>query len=292
MNSMGQDSLMPPSVFFEASHIVAGTGGLFSLRLSPYAPKEDVFLVLDLYDLDNPVHPEGHLGWWSFRVDSVGDSLQGKVSVRGNRASVAIDGMKCFDRWINSNTVTFERLVINAVLRANTTNAIVHLDKVPVFRTERDSEAYRAIVSRDWHSPPFAEAWFSYPRKATVRIVASHIVLHDAVSNFCLDLYRLCKQNDIPVEMYAGHCHLALNDVVRKIDSLESDAGPDDTLFYFFRPMIPGSIKPRVCRSRRRSHIFMASPIPGCCKSSIWSSVSGALKRWSSCRASPDLTGS
>ncbi len=239
MTGMVKNNLSPPSVNFDSSHIVAGEGGTFSLQLSPDVSKTDVFLVVDIYDLDNRIHPDGHLGWWSFRLDSVSESLKGKISIRGNRASVVIEGMKCLNHWINGDEVPFSRLVVNAVLRSNTTNAIVHLDEVPVFRTQRDHEAYRAIVPRNWDSPLFAEAWFIYPQKATIRIVAPNIFLQDAVGNFCLDVYRLCKQNGISVEMYAGRRHLALNDIVRKIDALEGDWTADDTLLYFFSTYDP-----------------------------------------------------
>jgi glycosyltransferase involved in cell wall biosynthesis len=239
MNSIGGVSIVQPSVSFNAPHIITGKDGRFSLQASPDLSREDVFLVMDVYDLDNSVHPDGHLGWWSFRVDSVGDSLHGKVSIRGNKVTVAMDGMKSFDRWVNANAVKFGRLTISAVLRANTTNAIVRMDRIPVFRNEKDCAAFRAVIPKDWHVPPFADAWFIYPQDATVRIVAPNIVLHDAVGNFCLDVYKLCKQNDIPVEMYAGYRHLALNEVVQRIGRLETDVKPNDTLFYFFSTFDP-----------------------------------------------------
>ena len=239
MTDVAKRNLSYPSVNFDSSQVVAQTRGRFSLRLSPEVSKADVSLVVDIYDLDNRIHPGGHVGWWSFRLDTAGDSLKGEISVSGNRVSVAMDGIKCFNHWINGDEAPFRRLVANAVLRSNTTNAIVHLDEVPVFRTQSDHEAYRAIVSRNWDSPLFADAWFIYPQKATVRIVAPNIFSRDSVGNFCLDVYKLCKQNGIAVGMYAGRCDLFLNDMVRKIDVLEQDSTPDDTLLYFFSTYDP-----------------------------------------------------
>ncbi|MGO9121994.1 MAG: glycosyltransferase [Desulfomonilaceae bacterium] len=239
MTDIAKRNLSSLSVNFDSSHVVAQTSGRFSLRLSPEVTNEDVFLVVDIYDLDNRIHPGGHLGWWSFRTDSVGDRLNGKISISGNRALVAIDGIECFNRWINEDEVPFRRLVANAVLRSNTTNAIVHLDEVPVFRTRKDHEAYRATFSRNWDSPLFADAWFIHPQKITVRIVAPNIFLQDSVGNFCLDVYKLCIQNGISTEMYAGRCDLAINDIVRKIGNLQEDSTPDDTLLYFFSTYDP-----------------------------------------------------
>ena len=234
MNGTAKNDSASPTVFFDSFHVVAETGRTFSLRLSPEVLVSDVFLSLDIYDLDNRVHPEGHVGWWSFRLDSVGDRLKGELSIEGNRISVGMDAMECSHQWINEEEVPFRRLVVIAVLRSNTTNGIVHLDEIPVFRTQSDHEAYRAIFDRNWDSPAFAEAWFIFPRRSTIRIVAPNVFPGDAVGNFCLDVYRLCKQNDISVELYAGRCHLALNDMVRKIDALKEESTPDDTLLYFF----------------------------------------------------------
>ncbi len=234
MNGTAKNDASPPTVYFDSSHVVSETGGTFSLRLSSEALMADVFLSLDIYDLDNRVHPAGHLGWWSFRVDSVGDPLRGELSIEGNRVSVGMEAMECFNHWINEEEVPFRRLVAIAVLRSNTTNAIVHLDEIPAFRTESDHEVYRAVLDRNWDSPAFADAWFVFPRRSTIRIVAPNVFPGDAVGNFCLDVYRLCKQNDISVELYAGRCHLALNDIVRKTDALKGESTPDDTLLYFF----------------------------------------------------------
>lgn len=232
-------NLSSPSVNFDSSHVVAQTSGRFSLRLSPDVAKADVSLVMDIYDLDNRVHPGGHLGWWSFRLDTAGESLKGEISISGNRVSIAMDGMKCFNSWINRDEVLFRRLVANAVLRSKATNAIVDLDEVPVFRTRSDHEAFRATVPRNWDSPLLADAWFIHPQKATIRIVAPNIFMRDSVGNFCLDVYKLCRQNDIAVEMYAGRRDLSVNDIVRKIYALQGDSTPDDTLLYFFSTYDP-----------------------------------------------------
>jgi glycosyltransferase involved in cell wall biosynthesis len=234
MTAVVNDYLSSPSVNFESTQIVAETGGNFTLRLSSDVPQADVFLVVDLYDLDNPVHPGGHVGWWSFPAESIAHSLNGRLSIEANRVSVTIDGMDCLNHWINSDEVAFRRLIANAVLRSNTTNAIVHLDEVPVFRTQTDHNSYRAIVSRNWDYPFVADTWFLFPERSTVRITAPNIFLRDAVGNFCLDIYRLCKQNGISAHMYARRCDLSLNDIVHKTDFLQRDSTPDDILFYFF----------------------------------------------------------
>jgi glycosyltransferase involved in cell wall biosynthesis len=67
-----------------------------------------------------------------------------------------------------------------------------------------------------------------------VRIVSQSIHLHDAVGNLCLDLYRMLRQNRVAVEMYAEQFNLELNDIVRSVNLLSSEAGKDDYVLYFF----------------------------------------------------------
>ena len=50
-------------VFFTKSQIELMAGGGFECTLSIASNDSDLSLSIDIYDLDNAVHPEGHLGW-------------------------------------------------------------------------------------------------------------------------------------------------------------------------------------------------------------------------------------
>ena len=49
-------------VHFSAPEIVFSNGGIFECSLSPQALASDLSLVIDIYDLDHPVHPGGTSG--------------------------------------------------------------------------------------------------------------------------------------------------------------------------------------------------------------------------------------
>lgn len=209
------------------------TGGQFECVLSTSTASADLSLVIDIYDLDNPVHPEGHLGWWQFPLTQLSEFVAGRVSLTANGVACDLDGAQPVHLWVNDQKVEFRRLAVNAVLRSNITNGIVYLDKVPAFRDPSDRDSFRLGFSRNWHHPTYASASFVSPQETTVRIVSRNIFLKDAVGNFCLELYRALKQNDIPVALYAEQFDLSLNDFVRRVDLISEEATTRDQLLYF-----------------------------------------------------------
>lgn len=224
---------------FIAPEIVLTNGGAFECRLSTQALESDLSLIIDIYDMDNPVHPDGHLGWWQFPVNTLDNLMHGTLTEAQGIVHCTLAGNEPTHHWINERKVTFDRLVVNAVLRANITNAIVHLDKVPLFKKMKDLIDFRAGFSRDWVNPRFSSPGFVFPPTSTVCIVARNISPRDAVGNLCLDVFRMLKQNNIPVEMYAENTDLVINDIVLKIERLGVDASSDNQLLYFFSTYDP-----------------------------------------------------
>lgn len=220
-------------VGFAAPQIDLTIGGAFECVLSTTTASTDLSLVIDIYDLDNPVHPEGHLGWWQFPLVKLGDRVSGRISLTANGVLCDLDGAQPVHLWINEQKLEFNRLVVNAVLRSNLTNGIIYLDKVPAFRNTVDLEMFRRGFSRDWHHPAYGPANFVAPEDVTVRIVSRNIFQRDAVGNLCLDIYRLFKQNNIPVALYAEQFELSLNDFVRKVDLISKETMSYDQLLYF-----------------------------------------------------------
>ncbi len=227
------------TINFVNSEIVLADGGLFECRLSTQAIDSDLSVVIDVYDLDNPVHPDGHLGWWKFPVNRLSNFEKGLLSIEGGIVHCELGELPPAHFWENDCKVPFKRLVINAVLRANITNAIVYLDKVPAFKSRKDLAKFRTGFSREWSLPRFATLTYVFPRTSTVRIVSRNIFPRDAVGNLCLDVFKLLQQNNIPVEIYAENTDLALNDMVRRVDRLVTDIAADDQLLYFFSTFDP-----------------------------------------------------
>jgi glycosyltransferase involved in cell wall biosynthesis len=222
------------SVMFEQDEITAENGGQFSLRLLGDIRHADVFLTIDIYDFDNAVHPTGHVGWWRFPVDTLGKRIAGHVRLVKGGVDVSLADVTSEDRWINEVPMLPKRCAINAALRSKSTNSIAALGQIPAFASAQDRFEFRSRFSRDWPIPQFARPHYVLPRHATVRIVSQSVHLHDAVGNLCLDLYRMLRQSAVAVEVYAGHFSLELNDIVRPIERLSSDAGKDDHVLYFY----------------------------------------------------------
>lgn len=221
------------NVVFDDHWVDLTETGTFTCVLSKSASASDLSLVIDIYDLDNQVHPDGHLGWWQFPVSQLGKRVVGHLSLTDTGVLCELDGFQPGHQWVNKENIRFRRLVVNAVLRSNITNGIVYLDKVPAFKYASDWASFRQNFSRDWKCPAYAPASFVVPPGEVVRIVSRNIFLKDAVGNFCLELYRVLKQNNIPVELYAEQFDLSLNDIVRRVDLIFKEAKLQDQLLYF-----------------------------------------------------------
>jgi glycosyltransferase involved in cell wall biosynthesis len=228
--------------FIETELIADKKSVPFSLQLSDQLNKADASLVLDLYDLNNPSHPEGHLGWWKFPLNTEAQTIQGSLQL--DPASITLtDGTAPIDSWVNPEKVNAKQCILIAVLRANTSNAILHMHKIPVFLSKADHTHYRETRRQEFTNPArFAESWFLPASKGSVRIVCSNIFAKDAVGQFCFDIYQLCQQNHIPVELYAEYFDLGLNTLIHRESKVLRDTTPDDTIIYFhstYDPLLP-----------------------------------------------------
>jgi len=230
---------MQPKVNFVNKEILLTKEGSFELCFSEGVSSADVSLVIDIYDLDNPVHPEGHFGWWQFSVDSIKNSVSGSLTLQNGKLELRLDDLSVLNHWLNEQEVTFSRLVVNAVLRDNITNAIACLDKVVAFKDSRDLAKFRGGFNRNWDTPRYATANYIFPKDRTIRLVARNLYAGDAVGNLCLDIYRMLLQDDIKAEVYAENFDLSLNDFVRRIDSLKDETRHKDQLLYFYSTYDP-----------------------------------------------------
>jgi len=256
-------------VMFEQHDLLADEGGEFTLRLLGNVAHADVFLTIDIYDLDHPVHPSGHVGWWRFPVETLVDGAAGRLHVREAGIEVSLAGLASEDRWINEERLRPRRSVVNAVLRSKSANAIVSRDQIPAFADAKHRSEFRARFDRDWRSPRFASPHFVPPAQARVRIISQSIQLQDAVGNLCLDLYRMLRQSGVAAEMYAEDFNLALNDIVRPLNRLPSDAGKDDYVLYFFS-IFDRHLKDvlDIPAARKIAYFHGITP-PTCCRCSI-----------------------
>ena len=222
----------------------------FSVELGTRTRAAELSLVIDVYDFDNPVHPEGHLGWWSFPLAAL--DLPAQVQLSLADGNVTINGQSSTASWSNPDFAATSRLVVNAVLRSATTNAIVDLDRVPAFTDPADLAALRAGFDRDWSAPRYAPVQILPAAGETVHIVAPDLALRDGVGNLCLELYRHLRQNNVPVMLHAARADFAIGDLVSPYKALPERVGAADRVIYFYSTHDPllGLVTGLDCRSK------------------------------------------
>ncbi|MEW9805687.1 glycosyltransferase [Mesorhizobium sp. ZMM04-5] len=204
-----------------------------TLAVSDAALQADASIVIDVYDLDHPVHPAGHLGWWKFRM-AAASPVDIRLRVDASAVEATLANEPPTQLWLNPAPPQYRRLLLNAVVRSNTTNAILALDRIAAVPGEDALVEFRAAFDRDWSSPRLAPSPYIPDPGQTIHIVSRAIFQRDAVGELCLDLYRMLRQNRIPVRMHAEGCDLTINDIVEPQNLLHERIGPADQVLYFY----------------------------------------------------------
>lgn len=215
--------------------IVLDRGGSFTLSLPREWVASSVFLVIDIYDLDNPVHPEGHIGWWRYDIARLPRSPGGRLEIdEDDRVTPRFESVAAVDEWRNPAGVKAARMELLIVLRSVITNAILSMDRIPVMRTVADLTEFRSSFDRDFRTPRFAPPHYLMPARRQVHLVAGNIFQRDAVGNLCLALYRMLSQHEVSVRLFGDNFDLAMNDVIERRENLAARLKPDDIILYFF----------------------------------------------------------
>jgi glycosyltransferase involved in cell wall biosynthesis len=229
------------SAMFEQTEVVLETGGRFSFSFDgqfafdSHGQQPQLNLVIDVYDLDSPVHPDGHLGWWRYQLEELARRPGGQLSIAEDGiATIELDHARPLDCWRNDKPVHANRLLLLLVLRSSITNAIVAIERVPVLRSQDDLASFRATVLQGVDTPHYTPPQFILPSMTRACIVARNIFPRDAVGNLCVDLYRMLRQQGTDVLLFADDFDLAMNDVIRRQERLADHLTPDDTIVYFF----------------------------------------------------------
>ena len=215
--------------------IVLEHDGALSLNLPDERDAWNVFLVIDIYDLHNPVHPQGHLGWWRYEIGQLTANPTGRlVHDEGGKVKPVFKCVLPVDEWRNPSEVLANRMELQVVLRSAITNAILSIDRIPVLPSVGDLEAFRSSFDRHYQSPRYAPPHYLLPAHRQVHIVATSIFQRDGVGNLCLGLYRMLRQHQVAVSLFADNFDLAMNDVIDRREMLASRVRADDIIIYFF----------------------------------------------------------
>ena len=215
--------------------------------------EHDVFLVIDIYSAANPVHPEGHAGWWKWtladREDITLEVIKSETSL-----SVRFNGEEPTEYWLNDQYAAAQEpvLALHVVLRQNTSGSISFNDTVQVFNDKRAWQATEARLAEfEAVAPgPVSIPWYHWPSKSTVRIVAANIFERDAVGNFAIGLYKLLRANHIPAKLYASQFDPPLRGAITYLGELIDEVEEHDLVwmnFSIYDPYLP-SIAALNCR--------------------------------------------
>lgn len=247
MSLLSPTTAAPPRVALDLDRVDLTRAKSAKLQLTFPASnwEQDVFLVIDIYSASNPVHPEGHAGWWKWPLVERED-VTVQVTKTDKGLSVRFNGESATEFWANEefSSATEPVLSLHVVLRRTLSSSICFNDLLQVFNdkqalqaTEARRAQFEALPSR-----PVSVPWFLWPADSTVRIVAANIFERDAVGNFALGLSRLLRANGIPCQLYASQFDPPLRGTIRYVGELLDDVEEQDLVwmnFSIFDPYLP-----------------------------------------------------
>lgn len=211
--------------------------GTLQLAFSPAVWQRDLVLVVDIYSANNPVHPEGHVGWWGSPLWNKGDQAA-TITRTANGFEVALDGKEPADSWVNPEFSGLEEgaLTVKIVLRDATTGAIVFEDAVILHNHAASLQAAEAAceaVHRS-ESPITSAAWFGWPKDTTVHLAAANIFSRDAIGNFVIDMHRMFRANGVRSQLYASQFEPQLRGAIRHVSNLTHEVSEHDVVLLNF----------------------------------------------------------
>ncbi len=210
------------------------------LRLSFSASvwDKDLFLVVDIYAANNPVHPGGHVGWWKCPLREKKGDVIVRLEKDATRLRVLFDNQPAEEQWVNRQFTGIETdvLSLHVVLRQTLSEGIEFDDKLFIYNSTDAlaSSLQRREAVESPRGEPTSIPWYVWPTDCRVHVVAANVFENDAVGNFAFSVYRLLRGNGIPCQLYAGNFDPALRPTVRHVSDLLAVAEPTDLVFFNF----------------------------------------------------------
>ncbi|MBL9125130.1 MAG: glycosyltransferase [Planctomycetaceae bacterium] len=245
MNSSAAAAPLRVSLDVERVDLTRAKTAKIRLTFPPATWEHDVFLVVDVYAALNPIHPEGHAGWWKW---TLADREEITLQVHKSDAGLAVrfNGQAPTEFWVNEDydPAAEPVLALHVVLRQNSSGSIVFNDLVQVFNDKRALEWAEDRRNRfaTIDAEPLSIPWYHWPRSSTVRIVAANIFERDAVGNFAIGVARLLQANGIPCQLYASQFEPALRGAIRYQGEILDDVEEQDLVwmnFSIYDPYLP-----------------------------------------------------
>lgn len=219
---------------FLSKDAVLDRGGAFTLAIDKNNIPDGARFTLDVYDLDHPVHPQGHVGWNEYDLPSLPDRLEGRLSLdQAGELQIEAGDLAPIDRWRNPDPVHPQRFMLIAALRTHD-GRLLSTVRIPVLKSAADLRDFRSASAADHRSLRFAAPLQPIPAGRRIHIVAPNIFPRDAVGNLCLRLFEMLKQHGGKVKLFAENFDMSLNDIVEDRARLARMIQPGDVILYSF----------------------------------------------------------
>ena len=210
------------------------------LRMSPEVLEGNYFLVIDLYSASNPVHPQGHLGWWACDL-AANKELRVALSRRNGAFAVAFDGRACPEgkSWVNPDRADWrtERVVaLHVVLRSSDNKALVFDEVIHLYQDKASLQAARAARNEAGKALPATTRtvprWYCWPRGTRAFVLARDIFEGDAVGNFALGLGKFLKTHGVVSRLGAANFDPRLRGVIQPMGRLLGEIREQDLVLF------------------------------------------------------------
>ena len=227
-----------PIAILHDTYLMLAKNNIFSMDIKNFDSKQ-MFLVIDIYAMKNPVHPQGHPGW--FRFDQIEDGkLCFTVKESNNKNGIVVssnDNIPLIDCWCYTQIENLPfPLEIHVVIRKRINNEILFEDKIICFETEHDyfqyKNEYRNIHNVKINLLPIKQI---IPRNLFAKIVVRTFADGDAVGYFAREMAELLLSQGIKNRIYVQNCESAFRPFVKHYEDLLNEGShPNDLIIYHY----------------------------------------------------------
>lgn len=232
-------------VCFSPSYLDLNTqSGSASLTVRmPFAPgMNTAMLAIDAYTDQNPIHPEGHHGWWVFQIEPNTDFEFSFQMVNGLLQVDGID-LQPSDSWVNT-TLQEDDLTgsirLHLVLRHRLNNSILSQQTLLLYQDERQLKddqdiAHEYLPAAHEYFQKFSHG-FNFPKNVTVHIISQKLPSFNQIINMptAIMAARRLVRNGITCKLYASSFDPKLRFCVNQTKELLDTICKDDLVIYFY----------------------------------------------------------
>lgn len=221
----------------------AGATAVLNIKMPDISGAESAILTIDAYLLDNPVHPLGHFGWWSFSIDA-NQKFALEFAFRDGCLAVSSKTEEISDHWVNRDepdVSASQSILVHVVLRHGINNSILSQQSLVAFRDEtalkqavKQARAYLPAVRRN--QKLLSKHNFNWPSESRLHIVGGALPRPQQLAGdlHAVALARELAANGVPCSLYASEFDPKLRGAVRNTRELLGRVQPSDIVVLFY----------------------------------------------------------